>query len=184
MRDQLGKHLGVARRLEANAALLEFVTQHLRIREVSVVGDRDGAELRMLDEDGLRVLQPVRPGGGVSRVPQCQVAGQALERLLVEGLRDQAHVLVQPHGLAITGGDPGALLPAVLQGIEPEIGQVGHVLAGRIDAKEPTLLVHPLIGHWMAPVQNAVSHACRKLSRERRMSDPTWKSSPPTTPTA
>ena len=117
-------------------------------------------------------------------MPQCQVAGQALERLLVEGLRDQAHVLVHPHRLAITGCDPGALLPAVLQGIKPEIGQVGDVFAGRIDAKEPALLVHPLIGHGMAPVQNGVSHACRRLSRDRRISDPTWKSSPPMTPMA
>jgi len=81
---------------------------------------------------------------------------QALERLLVEGLRDQAHVLVHPHGLAITGCDPGTLLPAVLQGIEPEIGQVGHVLTGRIDAKEPhsSCIRSSAIG-WRR-VQNAV----------------------------
>ena len=125
MGDQLGEHLGVARRLEANAVLRQIVTQHLGVGEVAVVGDRDGSELRMLDEDGLRILQPVRPGGGVSRVSHGQVPGQALERRLVEGLRHQAHVLMHPHGLAVAGRDPGALLSAVLQGIEPEIGQVG-----------------------------------------------------------
>ena len=42
---------------------------------------------------------------------------QAGDDLLVEDLGHQADVRVQAHSLPVTDGDPGALLPAVLQGV-------------------------------------------------------------------
>src|SRR2546421_339626 len=166
-----------------NSAPTVSSAQGLAVREVAVVGDGDAAELRMFDDDGLGVLEPVRSGRRVARVTQCEVAGQTFERLGVEGLRHQAHVLVHPESLAIAGRDPGALLPAVLQRIESEVRQVGDVLTGRVDAEQAAFFVHPLVGHQMAH-QNGVSHACRSVSSEMRMSDPIWRSSPPTTPIA
>ena len=137
----------------------------------------------MLDDDGLGVLEPVRSGRRVARVTEREVPGQALECVGIKGLRHQAHILVHPHDVAVAGRDPGALLPAVLQRIKAEIGQIGNVLSDRVDAEETTFFVHPFVGHQMAH-QNSVSQACRSVSNEIRMSDPTWRSSPPTTPIA
>ena len=111
-----------------------------------------------------------------------ELAGQAFKGGLVEGLRHQSHRLVHAQLTAITYRDPGTLLAAVLQGIETEIGQVGDILTGRLDAEQATLLVLPLVGEPVATDQNGVSQAARRTSRGTRMSEPTWKSSPPTTP--
>jgi len=62
----------------------------------------------------------------------------ALERresALVEYLRHEAHVLDDGDRLAVADGDAGRLLPAVLQGIETEVRQVGDGLARRIHAE-------------------------------------------------
>src|SRR5260221_10287977 len=60
---------------------------------------------------------------------------------LGEGLCDEAHLTVQIEASAIRRGDAGALLPAMLQRIEPEIGDACHILAGSVDAEDPTSLV-------------------------------------------
>src|SRR6266516_3111074 len=120
---------------------------------------------------------------GTSRSVTREVPGETLECVGVEGLRHQAHVLVHAQDMTVAGRNPGALLPAVLQGIKAEIGQVGNVLAGGVDAEQTAGFVHPLVGHQMTH-QNAVSQDCPRVSNEMRMSDPTWKSSPPTTPIA
>ena len=68
---------------------------------------------------------------------------KALERRegsLVEHLRHQAQVLRRHHGLAVAHGDAGALLPAVLQRLQPEAGHAGNVLAGGEHAEHGTLL--------------------------------------------
>src|SRR5450756_689691 len=56
---------------------------------------------------------------------------------LVEDLRDQTHVLVDQQPNTITGCDAGRLLAAVLQRIEPEVGQLGDVLARGPDSEDP-----------------------------------------------
>src|SRR6266568_850596 len=165
------------------SVMLEVVTQQLRVREVAIVGDGDASELRMLDDDGLGVLEPVRSGRRVARVTEREVPSETLQCVGVEGLRHQAHVLVHAQDMTVAGRNPGALLPAVLQGIKAEIGQVGNVLAAGVDAEQTAGFVHPLVGHQMTP-QTAVSQDCPRVSNEMRMSDPTWKSSPPTTPIA
>src|ERR1700694_484473 len=69
----------------------------------------------------------------------------------------------------------------MLQRVKPEVGQFGDIFAERVDAEQAAFFVHPFVRHRMAH-QNAVSQACRRGSSEMRMSDPTWRSSPPTTP--
>jgi hypothetical protein len=135
VRDQLGEDFGVARGPEAHAAILEVAAKHLGIGEVAVVGDSDRPELRVFNHDRLRVFEPVRAGGRVAGVTERTVPDQALERRLVKRLRHQPHVLVHPHHAPVAGRDARALLPAVLQRVEPEVGQVGDILAGRIDAE-------------------------------------------------
>ena len=65
-----------------------------------------------------------------------QVPAQRLEGGLVEDLRDQAHVLVDQDLPAVADRDAGRLLAAVLQRVEPEVGELGDVLAGGPDSED------------------------------------------------
>ena len=77
------------------------------------------------------------------------LAAEALEHLLVEHLADQAEVL-DDRDLAVVGhGDAGALLAAVLQGVEAEEGQARDVEPRRVDAEDATAVVEMIV------VQNA-----------------------------
>ena len=67
------------------------------------------------------------------------------ERGLVEHLRDQAHVLVDQDLAAVAHRDAGRLLAAVLEGVEPEVGQLGDVLAGRPDAEDAAGVLGSLV---------------------------------------
>ena len=57
------------------------------------------------------------------------------EAALVEHLRDEAHVLDDGDRLAVAHRDAGRLLPAVLQGVEAEVRQVGDRPAGCVHAE-------------------------------------------------
>ena len=113
-----------------------------------------------------------------------KLAGQAFQGGLIEGLRHQSHRLVHSQLLTVTHRDARALLATVLQGIETEVGQIGDILTGGLDAEQTTLLMHPFLGEPVTADQNGVSQAARRVSRGTRISEPTWKSSPPTTPMA
>jgi hypothetical protein len=65
------------------------------------------------------------------------VAVQGVEQGVGEDLGDQAHVLVDQHLLAVAGGDAGGFLPAVLQCVEPEIGEFRDLVAGCPDPEYP-----------------------------------------------
>ena len=67
--------------------------------------------------------------------------------LLVEHLGHQAHRFVNSEGLAVGGGDAGALLAAVLEGEETEKGETGRVLAWGINAHHATLFVKALASY-------------------------------------
>jgi len=58
-----------------------------------------------------------------------KVPAQGLEMGLVEDLGDQAHVLVDQDLRAVADSDAGRLLAAVLQRIEAEVGELGHLFA-------------------------------------------------------
>ena len=65
------------------------------------------------------------------------MATQRVERGLVEDLRDQAHVLVDQDLFAVADRDAGGLLAAVLERVEPEVGELGDLFTGRPDAEDP-----------------------------------------------
>ena len=69
-----------------------------------------------------------------------EVAAQAGQRRLVEDLGDQAEILVDHHAGAVADRDAGGLLPAVLQRVEAEVGELGDLFAGRPDAEDAALL--------------------------------------------
>jgi hypothetical protein len=63
-------------------------------------------------------------------------AGQAREVIFGERLRDEAHLAVRVQLLAVAGGDSSALLAAMLERVEAEVGDAGDILAGRVDAED------------------------------------------------
>ena len=126
-------------------------SQGLRVDQVAVVGDghrpvRGGAG------DRLGVAQVGAARGGIAHVPDGAVTGQALEPLPAEDVGHPAHRLLHVEVMPVGGGDAGRLLPAVLQRVEPEIGDVGG-LGVVPDAEEAALVV-----------ELVVEIECRRLS--------------------
>ena len=73
------------------------------------------------------------------------VAAQRAQGGLVEDLADEPHVLVDEDLLTVTGGDAGRLLAAVLQRVEPEVRQLGDVLAGSPDSEDTAGILRALL---------------------------------------
>src|SRR5699024_874056 len=96
-------------------------------------------------ESGLSVLPGAGAGGGVAGVPQGDVPGQGAQRDVVEDLGDQPHVLVDEDLLPVAGGDPGGLLAAVLQSVQPEVGELGDLFAGGPDAEDTAGVLRALL---------------------------------------
>ena len=97
--------------------------------------ERDRAPAPALDQR-LRVRPVRRAGGRVARVADRGVAVQAAQLLLVEDLRDEAHVAQHRQPAVVGDGDPGRLLAAVLQREEAEEGHARDVALGRADAED------------------------------------------------
>ena len=140
---QLGHEVGVGR---------DHAGQHARlggelggVDQVAVVaeGEPGGADRPI---DRLGVAPRARPGGGVPRVADGQVAGERRQGALVEDVGHQAHVL--DHGDVDTVGHrhAGRLLPAVLQGVQAQVREVGDRLVGGMHAEDPTRLFQRVVG--------------------------------------
>ena len=71
-----------------------------------------------------------------------QIPGQAGDRALVEDGGDEAHVLHHGDGLAVAHRHPRRFLAAVLQGEDAVEGELGHPLAGGVDAEDATGFFH------------------------------------------
>ena len=78
-------------------------------------------------------------------MPDREVALERLERGLVEDLGDQAHVLVDQDLAAVADRDARRLLPAVLQRVEAEVGELGDVLARSPDAEDAAGVLRALV---------------------------------------
>ena len=108
------------------------------VDEVAVVGERDLAPVGA--PDGLRVLPRVRARGRVAHVADGHVAAQRAQLLLVEDLVDEALVAHRHDVAALGRGDARRLLPAVLQGVEGEVGEAGDIRARGVDAEDAALV--------------------------------------------
>ena len=133
--DQRRDHLGVRGRAQARAVGEEPGAELARVREVAVVAERDGSRAALLD-DRLRVRPVRRAGGGVARVADRHLAGEAAELLLAEDLGDEAHVAKSGDTALVRDRDPGRLLAAVLQREEPEVREARDVAVGSVDAED------------------------------------------------
>ena len=91
----------------------------------------------------------VRPTGRrVAAVADREVSAQGGQRALVEDLGHQPHVLVDEEALAVGRRDAGRLLPAVLEGVEAVVGELGDVLAGGPHPEDPAGVLRGLLaGH-------------------------------------
>ena len=100
------------------------------VGEPPVVAERDRAPGGGA-EGGLRVLPRGRAVHRVAGVPDGDVAGECAQGGVVEDLRHEPHVLVDEDLLPVGGRDPRGFLPAVLQRVQPEVGEFGDLLARR-----------------------------------------------------
>ena len=89
-----------------------------------------------------------------------EVAAQDVQVILVEDLRDEAQSLVDVGQTALAGANPRALLPAMLQGVEREKRQPGHVHAGRVDATDTTGFFKFRINITPYPPRTTVARCC------------------------
>ena len=114
------------------------------VDQVAVVPEGDPT-VAGVPKGRLGVLPVARAGGGVAGVADGEVAVEGGQVALVEDLGDQAHVLVDHDAVAVADRDPGGLLAAVLQGVEPEVGELGDLFAGRPDAEDAAGVLRALL---------------------------------------
>src|SRR5947209_13309596 len=104
------------------------------------MGDGDRADIT-LDEHRAGIDRNARTRRRVARVADGDRTRQGSERLLIECSRDETHAGVEANiaaRLATGGRNTRALLAAMLERIEAEIGDPGDIEARCNDAKNPT----------------------------------------------
>jgi len=141
--DEVEHHLAVVGGLEHGAPLQQGVADLARVREVTVMHQREVAHVAAHGER-LCVEAQARAGDGVARVRH-PLAGPLVaepgEALLGEDLGHEPHVLLEPHLAAAGDADAASLLAPVLQGEDAEVAEPRHVRRPRhAHAEHPALL--------------------------------------------
>ena len=121
--------------MQRGAGGAQLLAQRVRVDEVPVVAERDGARAPVLDER-LRVRPLRRARGRVARVPDRDLPLQRVQLLLVEDLRDEPEVAERRQPPLLGDRDAGRLLPAVLEREEPEVREPRDVAVGRVHAED------------------------------------------------
>ncbi len=133
------------------APLFEFRAQGSGVDHVAIVAHRDRQPVVAVGDYWLCVGSFGRSGRGVSGVADGDMAGQPFKVLFTECLCDQAHRGVKEHVPAVRRSDAGRLLPAVLQGEETKISDIGDILARRIYADDTTGFTGPVVVKPVGP---------------------------------
>ena len=141
--EQVDDDLGIHRRLEDGALGLQLVAQGGGVGEVAVVADGDLA-LGAIDGQRLGVGQVRRPGRRVARVADGRGADQLVEHVAVEDVRHQPHALVDVELLAVGRDDAGRFLAAVLELVEPVVGELGGVRMA-VDAEHAAVVLRIML---------------------------------------
>ena len=140
--DERRDDLGVGGAVELDALADQLVAQLVVFTRLPLWPRATVAVARA--HQGLRVLPGWRRWWSSAR-GRWRAAAEPCEHLLVEHLRDQAHVL-DDRDLALVGhGDAGALLAAMLQGVEAEEGEARHVVLRREDAEDAATVAEVVI---------------------------------------
>ena len=121
LRDHMGDHFRVDRRLEDRAASGELFPHRFGIRKVAIVRDGEAA-LCIAHQKRLAILHEASAGCGVADVADRNLPWQGGKHVVIEHLADQAHRPVDAQHASVADCNAAALLPAVLQGIEAVIG--------------------------------------------------------------
>ena len=97
------------------------------------------------------------------------LAAQALEHLLVEDLAHEAEILDDRDLAVVAHGDAGALLAAMLQGVEAEEREARDVAPRRMDAEDATAVMESVVVQGARPVAQvrAAAEATRKQNGAR-----------------
>ena len=74
-----------------------------------------------------------------------EVADERRERAVVEHGGDEALLLDHHDLVAVAHGHAGGLLAAVLQGEQPEVGQLGDGLTRRVDPEDTTRFLQAVV---------------------------------------
>jgi hypothetical protein len=133
--EEPGHDLGVESGVELGSQLLQLPPQHVRVEQVSVVGDGAGTQGRVLERHRVRVLGAARPGRGVAGVPDGEVSLQGGELVVVEHMGNETHVLVDEQLLAVADGHARGLLAPMLEREEPVEGQERDGEPGSVDTE-------------------------------------------------
>ena len=137
-------HLGIDTGLKDRALADQLVAELAGVHQIAVVTNRDLA-MGTVNQNRLRVRELAFAGGRVANVPDRDRSGQVRQLVVVESFRDVAHRPRDADLLQIGGGDPGTLLPAVLQRVQAEVGHVGRL--GMAEDTEDAALLAELVKH-------------------------------------
>ncbi len=121
-RRQVQDRLGVAGGLEDRAVGLQLLADQRRVDQVAVVGDGDRPAM-VPEQERLRVGRARVTGCRVADMPHGGLAWKLVQYLSGEDLGYVSHARTARELFPYGGDDARRLLPAVLQGVEREVGQ-------------------------------------------------------------
>ena len=134
LRDQLADEVAVAR--DGAGDHSRRLDERDRVREVPVVAECE-AGVADLAVDRLRVVPLRRTGRRVPRVADAKVSFGRREAVLIEDVRDEAHVLGDLDPLAIGDGHARRFLASVLERAQPVEDEVGNGTPGGVNTEDP-----------------------------------------------
>jgi hypothetical protein len=141
-RHEVDEDLGVSVALEDRPARLELGTKLGRVRQVSVVADRQRAA-RIVDRDRLSVLDVGAARGGVADVADGDAAGELRQLILGERILHEPHRPMRVQVLVVTRDDPGRFLAAMLERVHSQVRDVGRL--GMPEDPEDSALIAEVI---------------------------------------
>jgi hypothetical protein len=124
-RDQVEQHLGIGRRLKDGAFGLELGADRRGVDEVAVVGHRDRSAM-VAQQERLGIGRIRVAGRRIAHVADGDRTREILDHLAGEDVGDVPHPPPPRQRGALRRDDAGGFLPAMLQGVEPEVGQLGR----------------------------------------------------------
>ena len=133
------------------------------VHQVAVVADGDRAAVA-LDQVRLRVRGHGVARGRVAHVADRPVPGERVEPLRREHVVHQAHALLEADPRPVARRDARRLLAAVLQGVEPHVGEV-RGLGVAEDAEEAALVVEVVVLEGQAAERRRPGSSGRLMSR-------------------
>jgi len=144
-RHQVEEDLAVRARGEDRALFFQLATQLVRVDEVAVVRESQRALVGVVD-DRLGVLEKRLSRRRVADVADGGAPRKPRDASLVEEVVDVPHPLLDEDAAAVPRRDAGGFLPAVLEGVQAEVGQVRGV-AVAVDPEHTALFPELVVGH-------------------------------------